>query len=238
MFSGLDEVQVTRRLQRNGQSAYLLNQSKVRLKDVQLFFMDTGLYNHRYALIEQGQIGHIVEARPQQMRLLFEEAAGISHFNERRIAAESKLHSTSENLEKVQIIVNELHRRVSSLNRQAKKAVLHLRLSSRIRQFTLDAVSRFGVWLDERTALSTIERERLQLEEELKWVTNRQWSMLVQAKQSLSSKQEASNALQKKLNTVVELFAQRQTAVEYESRQIEDSRNRIAELEQLMSRLR
>ena len=77
VFEGLDEVQVTRKLSRSGQSAYLLNQSKVRLKDVQLFFMDTGLYNQRYALIEQGQIGHIVEARPNQMRLLFEEVPGF-----------------------------------------------------------------------------------------------------------------------------------------------------------------
>ena len=235
MFAGLDEVQVTRRLHRNGQSAYLLNQSKVRLKDVQLFFMDTGLYNHRYALIEQGQIGHIIEARPQQMRLLFEEAAGISHFNERRLAAEGKLHSTKENLDKVEIIVNELHRRVLSLNRQAKKAVLHLRLSSKLRQLTLAiAVSEFRVWLDERTALSAIERERLQLEEELERVTTRQWSMLVQAKQSLSTKQEVSNSLQKQLNNVVEQYAQRQTAVEYEARQIQVSQTRIAELEQLI----
>ena len=66
VFEGLDEVQVTRKLSRSGQSSYLLNQSKVRLKDVQLKFMDTGLYNQRYALIEQGQIGHIVGARPNQ----------------------------------------------------------------------------------------------------------------------------------------------------------------------------
>ena len=112
---------MTRKLSRSGQSAYLLNQSKVRLKDVQLFFMDTGLYNQRYALIEQGQIGHIVEARPNQMRLLFEEAAGISHFNERRVATQAKLQSTQENLDKVQIIVDGLKRQLSSLERQAKK---------------------------------------------------------------------------------------------------------------------
>lgn len=233
MFEGLEEVQVTRKLNRKGQSIYLLNQSKVRLKDVQLFFMDTGLYNQRYALIEQGQIGQIIEARPQQMRLLFEEAAGISHFNERRVAAEAKLHSTTENLDKVQIVVDGLEKQLNTLKRQAKKAVQYQRYTSVIRQLSLSiAVSKYVEWASERQYLSTIEKEVLAKEEELEHVNRRQWSMLTQAKQSLSAKQDQSNTLQKRLQTLTQQHTEQQTTLSFQRQKVVELEQRKVVLEQ------
>ncbi len=233
MFAGLEEVQVTRKLNRKGQSVYLLNQSKVRLKDVQLFFMDTGLYNQRYALIEQGQIGQIIEARPQQMRLLFEEAAGISHFNERRVGAEAKLHSTTENLDKVQIVVDGLQKQLNTLKRQAKKAVQYQRYKSVIRQLSLSvAVSKYVEWASERQHLATIEKEVLAKEEELEHVNRRQWSMLTQAKQSLSAKQDQSNSLQKRLQTLTQQHTEQQTTLSFQRQKVVELEQRKVVLEQ------
>ena len=235
VFQGLDEVQVTRRLHRNGQSAYLLNHSKVRLKDVQLFFMDTGLYNHRYALIEQGQIGHIIEAKPSQMRLLFEEAAGISHFNESRQSAEVKLHSTQENLDKVQIIVDGLQKQLRALDRQAKKAVLHKRLTSRVRQLSLAiSIGQFGDWAGQRAVLSEDERHILQEEEQCENANKRQWNMLVQAKQSLSSKQDESNLIQRQLQQAIQEYTEQQISLNFLNQRKEDLNLRIIELQKVL----
>ena len=221
VFEGLEEVQVTRRLTRNGQSAYMLNRSKVRLKDVQLFFMDTGLYNQRYALIEQGQIGQIIEARPAQMRLLFEEAAGISHFNERRVATQGKLKSTQENLDKVQIVVDGLKKQLTSLERQAKKAVQYQRTNSVIRQLSLAiGVSEYLEWSDERSALSGQEKDILAKEDELEHVNRRQWSMWTQAKQSLSAKQDQSNQLQKQLQSLTQQHTKQQTTLSFQRKEV------------------
>lgn len=233
MFAGLEEVQVTRKLNRSGQSQYLLNRSKVRLKDVQLFFMDTGLYNQRYALIEQGQIGHIVSAKPNQMRLLFEEAAGISHFNERRVAAEGKLNSTQENLDKVQIVVDGLHRQLNTLKRQAKKAVQYKRTKSVIRQLSLAvAVSKYVEWSKEKDVLVAAEKEVLDKETELEHVNRRQWSMLTQAKQSLSAKQEQSNDFQKRLQTLTKNHTEQQTKLTYQRERVKELETRKQKLDE------
>ena len=88
IVSSLEEVEVSRRLKRSGASTYYINRSKVRLRDVQNFFLDTGLSNKKYAVIEQGKIGNIVTATPNQMRALFEEAAGISRFKIQKEGAE------------------------------------------------------------------------------------------------------------------------------------------------------
>ena len=74
-FALRDEIQITRRIERDGPSQYFINQQRVRLKDVQDIFLDSGLSNHRYSFIEQGQIGDIVNARPAETRQLIEEAA-------------------------------------------------------------------------------------------------------------------------------------------------------------------
>ena len=91
-----DEIEIARTLHRNGGSEYLINKVRVRLKDIQDLFLDTGLHNRLYSFIEQGQIGMIVNARPAQTRLLFEEAAGISRFKIRKEQSVEKLKVTTQ----------------------------------------------------------------------------------------------------------------------------------------------
>jgi len=123
-FFALDEpeISISRRLFRNGQSEYLINGEKTRLKDVQELLMDTGIGTSNYSLIEQGRVDWLVHARPLERRVVLEEAAGVSKFKSRRDEALRKLDATARNLERVDDIIAEVKSRKNSLMRQATKA--------------------------------------------------------------------------------------------------------------------
>ncbi|MDO4831274.1 MAG: chromosome segregation protein SMC, partial [Clostridia bacterium] len=120
-FNG-DEIAVTRRYYRSGESEYLINKAAVRLKDVNELFMDTGLGRDGYSIIGQGKIDSIVSSKSEDRREIFEEAAGISRYRYRKIDAERKLKSTEENLLRLRDIVTELEERVEPLRKQSEKA--------------------------------------------------------------------------------------------------------------------
>lgn len=116
------EIAVTRRLFRDGTSEYLINKTQVRLKDVTDLFLGTGVGTKAYSIIEQGKIGLIVSARPEDRRMLIEEAAGITKYKARKRQAEQKMEQTRQNLLRVGDIVSEIQRNLASLKRQAAKA--------------------------------------------------------------------------------------------------------------------
>jgi chromosome segregation protein len=116
------EIAVTRRLYRDGTSEYLLNKTQVRLRDVTDLFLGTGVGTKAYSIVEQGRIGQIVSARPEDRRVFIEEAAGITKYKQRRKQAERKIELTRQNLLRVTDIVNELERTRNSLKRQVAKA--------------------------------------------------------------------------------------------------------------------
>lgn len=120
-FNG-DEIAVTRRYYRSGESEYLINKAAVRLKDINELFMDTGLGRDGYSMIGQGKIDSIVSSKGEDRREIFEEAAGISRYRYRKIEAERKLKSTEENLLRLRDIVTELEGRVEPLRKQSEKA--------------------------------------------------------------------------------------------------------------------
>ncbi|HUP20967.1 MAG TPA: AAA family ATPase, partial [Gemmatimonadota bacterium] len=116
------EVAVTRRVFREGASEYLLNRHSCRLKDIQDLFMGTGVGTHAYSLIQQGMVDSILSDRAEERRTIFEEAAGVTRYKNRRRAAERKLDATSHDLERVEDIVGEVEKTVASLRRQVGKA--------------------------------------------------------------------------------------------------------------------
>ena len=120
-FNG-DEIAVTRRYYRSGESEYLINKAAVRLKDINELFMDTGLGRDGYSIIGQGKIDSIVSSKGEDRREIFEEAAGISRYRYRKIEAERKLKSTEEKLLRLRDIVTELEGRVEPLRKQSEKA--------------------------------------------------------------------------------------------------------------------
>ncbi|MCX6635062.1 MAG: AAA family ATPase, partial [Acidobacteria bacterium] len=116
------EITITRRLFRSGDSEYLIDGRQARLRDIQDIFMGTGLGPESYAIIEQGRIGQILSSKPQDRRSVIEEAAGITRFKARRRLAEAKLEGAKQNLTRVFDILEEVGRQVNSLKRQASKA--------------------------------------------------------------------------------------------------------------------
>jgi len=116
------EIGITRRLFRDGTSEYLINKTQVRLRDVTELFLGTGVGTKAYSIVEQGRIGQIVSARPEDRRLFIDEAAGITKYKQRRKMAERKMDLTRQNLLRVTDIVSEIDRNRASLKRQVAKA--------------------------------------------------------------------------------------------------------------------
>src|SRR6266508_3170860 len=116
------EIQVTRRLYRDGDSEYFLNKTPCRLMDIAELFMDTGVGARAYSIIEQGRIGMILLSKPEERRFLIEEAAGVTKFKARKQVAMKKIDYSRQNLLRIGDIIAELKRQLNSLQRQAKKA--------------------------------------------------------------------------------------------------------------------
>lgn len=121
-FREYAEIQVTRRLFRNGDSEYLLNRTPCRLLDITELFMDTGVGTRAYSIIEQGKIGLIVNAKPEERRTIIEEAAGVTKFKARKKSALRKIEATRQNLLRLGDILAEVRRQMTSLKRQAQRA--------------------------------------------------------------------------------------------------------------------
>lgn len=159
-YARLEEMQVTRRLTRDGNSEYLINHQKVRLMDVQEVFLDSGAANPLYSFIEQGRIGQIVRARPEERRSLIEEAAGISRYKLKRRETEQRLSDTRDNLDRVADVVAGHADRLKKLEKQVAKALKHRRLVTSIRQGEVFlGLSKFSGFADDRRALSHQARE-------------------------------------------------------------------------------
>ncbi len=143
-FKDYAEIAVTRRLHRNGESEYLINKTPVRLKDITDLFLGTGVGTKAYSIVEQGRIGLIVSAKPEDRRMLIEEAAGITKYKSRRKQAEKKMEMTQQNLLRIGDIVSEIERNLGSLKRQAAKAERYLSYRNEVEDLQLfDASHRY-----------------------------------------------------------------------------------------------
>ena len=164
-----DEVIITRRLNRNGDSEYKINHASVRLKDINELLMDTGLGRDGYALVGQGRIAEIIQSKSDQRREIFEEAAGISKFRYRKNEAVHKLEASEENLLRLQDILSELEQRVEPLKKQSEKAKAFLQLSQEKRQLevalwnlNLDQTSQKLKEQEDKILACQVEHEDLQ----------------------------------------------------------------------------
>lgn len=131
------EVEITRRVMRDGGGEYLMNGRQCRLKDIQKLFMDTGVGRTSYSIMAQGQIDQILSSKPEERRAVFEEAAGITKYKSQRREALNKLSLVDQNLSRVADVIAEVGRQIGSLRRQASKALRYKRLSHRLRHLDL-----------------------------------------------------------------------------------------------------
>jgi chromosome segregation protein len=135
--SEFHEIEITRRVHRDGQSEYFFNGQVCRLKDIQKLFMDTGVGRTSYSIMAQGQIDQILSSKPEERRAVFEEAAGITKYKSQRREALQKLALTDQNMARVADVIGEVSRQIGSLRRQAAKAMRYKRLNHRLRHLAL-----------------------------------------------------------------------------------------------------
>ncbi|MFK5978544.1 MAG: chromosome segregation protein SMC, partial [Rhizobiaceae bacterium] len=133
-FNDADELQVSRRIERESGSVYRINGKDVRAKDVQLLFADASTGARSPSMVGQGRIGELISAKPQARRALLEEAAGISGLHSRRHEAELRLRAAETNLERLEDVVTQLDSQLDSLKRQARQAARYRNLSGDIRK--------------------------------------------------------------------------------------------------------
>jgi len=153
-----DEVAITRKLYRSGDSEYMINGRQCRLKDINELFMDTGLGRDGYSIIGQGRIAEIVGAKSNERRDIFEEAAGISKFRYKKLEAERKLTAAQENLLRLTDILTELESRVGPLKTQSEKAQKFLKLAEERKRLEI------SVWV---SRLDELKVQLEQLEEKI-----------------------------------------------------------------------
>ncbi|MDF3057438.1 MAG: chromosome segregation protein [Rariglobus sp.] len=159
--SEFHEIEIMRRVHRDGQGEYFFNGQPCRLKDIQKLFMDTGIGRTSYSIMAQGQIDQILSSKPEERRAVFEEAAGITKYKSQRKEALSKLTLTDQNLVRVADVVTEIARQIGSLRRQASKALRYKKLSWRLRHL---ALAHHGYHYAQVTAtLSQLEEQFIQL---------------------------------------------------------------------------
>ncbi len=161
-----DEVTVTRRVYRSGESEYRINGSACRLKDINELFYDTGIGKEGYSIIGQGQIDKILSGKPEERRELFDEAVGIVKFKRRKAAAQKKLEDERQNLVRVNDILSELTRQLGPLEKQSETAKIYLKKRDELK--VLD-VNMFLLEMEEsRAELAALEEKLAISERDLK----------------------------------------------------------------------
>lgn len=183
------EVEIGRRVYRSGDNEYLLNGQKVRLRDVQELLATSGLAERTYTIIGQGLIDQALSIRSEERRALFEEAAGISHYKNRRAETMRRLQDTRHNLERIHDILSEINPRLKSLRRQANRAKNYEQVAADLR-YLLRIWYGFQ-WEKAKTRLR--DHRRQALEAEKKWQGSRQ---------ALLSGQTGIDQLRRRLNQV------------------------------------
>ncbi|MBM5812415.1 MAG: chromosome segregation protein SMC, partial [Gammaproteobacteria bacterium] len=164
-YANYAEISLKRVVSRDGNSTYLINGTRCRRKDITHLFLGTGLGSRSYAIIEQGMISRLIEARPEDMRTFVEEAAGISRYKDRRRETETRIAHTRENLERLNDLREEVERQIRSLQRQAGAARRYQEyrerqqrlqaelLALRIRELDRDAAGRAALAAQRETVL-------------------------------------------------------------------------------------
>ncbi len=128
-----NEIVITRKLYRSGESEYLINKTPARLKDIVNILHDSGVGKNGYSIIGQGMVGKIVNSKPEDRRVIFEEAAGISKFKSKKVEAERKLLNTQDNLNRINDLISEIDRQLKPLREQAETAKIYYEYKERLK---------------------------------------------------------------------------------------------------------
>ena len=159
-LEGVSEVQVTRRLYRSGESEFFINRVACRLKDIKELFRALGLGARAYTVVAQGEVGRIISAKPEERRLVLEEAAGVSGFREKIAASTRRLEETEQNAARLDDIRAEVSRQVASLKRQAQRALARQELKSELARYERALFVEDAIELRSKQTLVETQRQR------------------------------------------------------------------------------
>ncbi|MGE0192704.1 MAG: chromosome segregation protein SMC [Planctomycetota bacterium] len=223
----LTEVSLTRRLHRSGESEYLINRESARLKDIRELFLDTGVGTEGNAIMEQGQIDALLAANPQDRRGIFEEAAGVSRYKQRRKEADQRLQRTQENLARLRDVLDLEEKRLRSLKSQAAKARRYQELREELAARRVQrAVVRYHEVAGERDALAA----------QLNAVGEREAS----AAEELAGLEQATDSHEAELVAARERVRELEAAIASAASDVRAARDRVAyaqrDAEQLVER--
>ncbi|QDT91030.1 chromosome segregation protein SMC [Gimesia algae] len=212
-----DEVQIGRRLWKNGDSEYLLNRNPVRLKDIRDLFMGTGAATSAYSIIEQGRVDQILQANAATRRVVFEEAAGISRYKSRKVDAERKLERVGQNTQRLTDIVDEVEAQLNSTRSQASKAAKYREVSTELRKLWMGMAA--DDWRHLTSQQSTLKDKISQYQqriEELNADYQTYEEKLSAIDAEVSEFDDQLRAVEKKLSSHREGIAGNQTAIEHQ----------------------
>ena len=161
-FNDSEQIEVVRRIERDAGSAYRINGKDVRARDVQLLFADSSTGSNSPALVRQGQISELINAKPENRRKLLEEAAGIAGLHSRRHEAELRLNAAENNLVRLEDVEQQLEEQLSALKRQARQATRYRNLSGHIRR--AESLSLHLRWSEARAAVTHTQNEKSDIE--------------------------------------------------------------------------
>jgi chromosome segregation protein len=199
-YAHYGSIAIRRQVSRDGVSAYMLNGSRCRRKDITDLFLGTGLGSRSYAIIEQGTISRMVEAKPEELRVHIEEAAGISKYKERRGETETRMKQTRENLERLDDLRDEVDKQCKHLQKQAEKAEKYTAFKQQERQFKLELLA---------MRWNTYHLAATQLDAQLQIVATEHNRLFVQRRGlegSIESKRDEYKAQQQQFNQTQEAY--------------------------------
>ncbi len=222
-----DEVTVTRRIYRSGESEYLLNKTLVRLKDINELLMGTGIGTESYSLLEQGRIDAILSSKPEDRRVVFEEASGITRYKKKKNEALRKLDQTEDNLLRVNDIITEVNRQLNSIQRQVGKARRYQEHFERLKSIDIEYIYReYKTLYEQRQSIEQEETVCRSQQAEIEIELNRLAEVFTGLKESLSGVEVEYGRLS---NTVVGV----RTQLEKDAHSISLNKERIEEFSHL-----
>ncbi len=216
-YSRLSEMVITRRLHRNGESEYLINNQPVLLRDIHEVFMDTGAGAKGFSIIEQGAVSYVVTAKPEERRVLIEEAAGITKFRVRKKESERKLKSTEENLIRLQDILSEQKRQLASLERQSQKAEKYRDIKTKLEEKE--------IWLN--------SQKFLQLKKELE-ESQKEWNVY---KEKEEGQLAEHNTRQMKVESLKHVVGEKERDLHTKQEELETLRQTVVQKEKELREL-
>jgi len=221
-----DEVQVSRRIYRSGESEYRINNKICRLKDLRELFMDTGIGTRAYSILEQGQIEHLVSASKTDRRIIFEEAAGISKYKAHKKEALRRLEQTEQNLLRLADILGEVAKGLRSVKLQAGKARSYLAYTQRLKQLQVNYS--LVEYAKNHTQVSQKQSALGQISQQLEQLT----VQIAKQEALLSKLGEQIIESEHKLNLTNNALVSAESKIEQQLQRIEFLRARISELQQ------